>query len=705
MKRNFLFIASLAVATTMAFGQENLALGGTATAYYDGVAATEGNPGLSIDGNTGTRYEFAAGNVAAANENVAFLLDMGSDKEFNTIQIIWEGAYSKSFTIEVSNNGNDFRNVYTATDEELSGFPVTKNYKVGDQNARYVRFTNVARGTQWGVSFWELGVYNNADAVFTSLNLNAEKSLTKVGEGLTLTATALDQLGSEMDMPAGLTFEVNPVDAGSFNGNVFTATKAGEAAITAKIGEVASAPISVTAYKGDKIDIFSNWQSMVVPMDGTPDSSMVGAFDDNMGSLWDLGGNTEQNWEYTRGFTIDFGALYDLTAVSVTFEGACPADYQIFAINADGSDTEIRNVTGHAGMNTFTDFVIADAKAARGVKFVSTKAATQWGIKIFDFSVYGENKQDMPDTEAPSNFTASVVEGSESFVSVDLALKADDDVSSTIIYAIEAKAEGKADVNTIATGANGAEIVYTLGGLAAGTHYDITVTAKDSKGNATAPIQLSATTSEMTAAPVPTLSEFFVKAIYNDAPYSNIEGLNMNPDWGQPTKYSEIDLDGNKTAYLDGLTYQGIEFPVTDLDGYKTLHIDIYPINTTSIRIVPIWKNVEADANYREVPYDANLEANKWNSLDIPLTAFDSDDRGGKQTVWQIKLDNGNNHSYMLDNIYFAKDTHVGVETIGSDDSNAPVEYFDLNGRRVANPVKGIYISRQGSKVSKIVIR
>lgn len=44
----------------------------------------------------------------------------------------------------------------------------------------------------------------------------------------------------------------------------------------------------------------------------------------------------------------------------------------------------------------------------------------------------------------------------------------------------------------------------------------------------------------------------------------------------------------------------------------------------------------------------------------------------------------------------------TGIDEINADD-NAPAEYFNLQGVRVANPVKGqIYIKRQGAKVTKI---
>lgn len=45
-----------------------------------------------------------------------------------------------------------------------------------------------------------------------------------------------------------------------------------------------------------------------------------------------------------------------------------------------------------------------------------------------------------------------------------------------------------------------------------------------------------------------------------------------------------------------------------------------------------------------------------------------------------------------------------GVGTIGNIDENAPVEYFNLQGVRVANPENGLYIRRQGSKVTKVVL-
>lgn len=46
-----------------------------------------------------------------------------------------------------------------------------------------------------------------------------------------------------------------------------------------------------------------------------------------------------------------------------------------------------------------------------------------------------------------------------------------------------------------------------------------------------------------------------------------------------------------------------------------------------------------------------------------------------------------------------------GVGSIVVDNENAPVEYYNLQGVRVANPTPGLYIVRQGTKVSKTVVR
>lgn len=47
---------------------------------------------------------------------------------------------------------------------------------------------------------------------------------------------------------------------------------------------------------------------------------------------------------------------------------------------------------------------------------------------------------------------------------------------------------------------------------------------------------------------------------------------------------------------------------------------------------------------------------------------------------------------------------NTGIEGVDAEAANAPAEYFDLQGRKVRNPQSGLYIRRQGDKVSKVFV-
>lgn len=46
-----------------------------------------------------------------------------------------------------------------------------------------------------------------------------------------------------------------------------------------------------------------------------------------------------------------------------------------------------------------------------------------------------------------------------------------------------------------------------------------------------------------------------------------------------------------------------------------------------------------------------------------------------------------------------------GVNAIDVDNSNAPIEYYNLQGIKVANPENGLFIKKQGSNVEKVVVK
>lgn len=80
------------------------------------------------------------------------------------------------------------------------------------------------------------------------------------------------------------------------------------------------------------------------------------------------------------------------------------------------------------------------------------------------------------------------------------------------------------------------------------------------------------------------------------------------------------------------------------------------------------------------------------------------------QDIQNTKTDSDNPFTFAADDLkpqlkllYTKLGTTVEVETIIVD-SNAPVEYYNLQGVKVTNPEKGIYIMRQGTSVRKVIL-
>lgn len=101
----------------------------------------------------------------------------------------------------------------------------------------------------------------------------------------------------------------------------------------------------------------------------------------------------------------------------------------------------------------------------------------------------------------------------------------------------------------------------------------------------------------------------------------------------------------------------------------------------------------------------ANLVANTAEDMQFEFTGTIGDEQDPEELV--IKAEclfdfKFGGKTYTL-TLFMDKDPS-GVNDVMFD-SNAPVEYFDLQGRRIANPSQGLYIMRQGNKVTKSIIK
>lgn len=112
----------------------------------------------------------------------------------------------------------------------------------------------------------------------------------------------------------------------------------------------------------------------------------------------------------------------------------------------------------------------------------------------------------------------------------------------------------------------------------------------------------------------------------------------------------------------------------------NTKHIELYGSDC-----------VEVTRTSEGYTVDPSSESNgffvaRWDN--VPAGSYVITERGGTGRFSAIAYEIGSQSGI------------AGIEA----DENAPVEYFNLQGVRVANPGNGLYIRRQGSKVSKVIL-
>ncbi len=158
-----------------------------------------------------------------------------------------------------------------------------------------------------------------------------------------------------------------------------------------------------------------------------------------------------------------------------------------------------------------------------------------------------------------------------------------------------------------------------------------------------------------------------VISIYGSS-YTNVQGSNYFPDWGQGgqgSSWGEFDLKGDKMLNYIKLSYQGIDIgAAVDASSMKSLHIDIWSATDMKIDIYPLPDGV-TPANERFVT--RTLEANKWNSFDILLSEF---------TSQGLPLNNLKQFKFVgapwatgtvfIDNLYFFKDASASAGLVGT---------------------------------------
>ena len=399
----------------------------TASAVNGGNTAALGH-----DNNTGSRWE------SPAADPQWLQIDLGSKEKINRVNIQWETASAKDYTVQVSDDGVTFTTLVTKT-----GMPAATN-RIDDLTGlngagRYVRVNGTARTTGYGYSIFELNVYGDPNpncggsscTPTTCAALSATCGTPSDGCGGTLTCgtcatgstcnasnqcvvTNTDSCGGTCALGqncvsnacvaatagyynSGKTLDATP----DFGANVkvytpataLTTVRDDISAIyqvqrTNQFGPARNAVLftpgtyNVLPINCAETDQTTATNLIVTATSGTPSA----AFDNNTGTLWQSAAADPQTLQ------VDMGAIKRITRVNISWEVANAKDYTI-QVSSDGTGwTTVATQTGMAAGTRTDDIVLATPTRGRYVKMVGTaRTNTAYGYSIWEMNVYGDH--------------------------------------------------------------------------------------------------------------------------------------------------------------------------------------------------------------------------------------------------------------------------------------------------------------------------
>ncbi|BCM92516.1 exo-beta-D-glucosaminidase [Abditibacteriota bacterium] len=186
----------------------------------------------AVDGGSGSRWS------SKYEDDQWIYVDLGATKTINEVNLLWESAYGKSYKIQVSDDKNNWRDVY-ATDDGDGG---TDKITIPPTSARYVRMLGLKRGSPWGYSLYEFEVYAThtnklSDTHFIELKL-------KDSSGRLLSDNFYWRSTKSQDYTA-----INSMTRVNLDVRSKTAVKDGKTTVAVKITNPASSPSAAFAIR------------------------------------------------------------------------------------------------------------------------------------------------------------------------------------------------------------------------------------------------------------------------------------------------------------------------------------------------------------------------------------------------------------------------------------------------------------------------
>ena len=172
--------------------------------------------------------------------------------------------------------------------------------------------------------------------------------------------------------------------SGSVNNNLYIPNSKGLSIVQAKCNDILSNELQINVVSTDENIAFNK---SIIDASTLDNISFIN--DGDNGTRWIYGQPGESN-EYEAYFVIDLGCEYNVELIDLYWEGASPSDYKIF-YSTDNKDygNAVYEVKDMPGMASIHKYHYGENKTARYIKVKSTKAATGYGISLWEMKVHG----------------------------------------------------------------------------------------------------------------------------------------------------------------------------------------------------------------------------------------------------------------------------------------------------------------------------
>lgn len=451
----------------------------------------------------------------------------------------------------------------------------------------------------------------SAEPVLTRINFSAATSFTKVGEGIALNVSPVDQLGKPMDVTVN--FTISPADAGVIENNVYKPSKVGGATITAQSGDI-SASLTLYGVPSDNLALNQPCEAGYEPNNAGEVSSK--ANDGNTNTQWVTYADKPASVEW---WIVDLGGKYDIAAIDVVWGDPTSTQYILQVRETAPSDEQKADdeawetISTQEGVTINSEQFIVVHATGRYVRLHSlAKSANYFRLK--EVRVFGTEWVPTEDNEKPVMTSAELV--SKTWKKAIISVAATDNIALKSYHVVDAAKQ--IDVKLVDTDGK-----ITVTGLEPSTAYNFTITAIDAANNESDNSKTVTFTTDSnvptTAAPVPTWPAKQVKSLYSDTYEFAPSGLNSyNEGWWQNPNMKEEEINGDHyllyDLYRDGMI--GVQFGNISVATMEKIHIDIYASAAGSVTFRPI---TEGGPNN---PKTLTLEAGKWNSFDLDTADF-----------------------------------------------------------------------------------